>query len=165
VTWSLANGATQAVPAGVATTVDPGTTISNATGRANGTITVSSSQTPGFIIVMATGPAGCFVWRPLHFASNPVGVGLTTVIGPLTTSAADYGAQFENTLNAASGNSAHLFQVKVNERFSTLATPNASTHLVTTPFGDFTLRTNRGPRTRRAWWLSASGVGPQHRHR
>lgn len=162
VTWSLANGATQTAP-GVPAVVDPATTISNAAGTI-GTITVSPTQTPGYIIVTATGPSGCFAWTPLNIASTPVGVGQTARVGALTNPA-EYGAQFANTLNAASGNSADLFQVKVNERFSGLATPNAATHLVATPFGDFTLHSN--PWTPNSdspgWAVTTAGVqGPDN---
>lgn len=164
VTWSLANGSTQPGFPGAATTVAAATSISNAAGS-SGTITVSPSQTPGFIVVTATGPTGCFASAPLNFASTPVGVGLTRVIGPLTTSATRYGARFENTLDAASGNPAHLLQVKVNERFSGLATPNAATHLVPTPFGNFTLHSNPWSPNSDApgWAVTASGVqGPDN---
>jgi uncharacterized protein DUF4157 len=160
VTWSLAAGATTTGFPGSPTAVDPATSIDAA-----GAITVSPTQTPGFVVVTATGSAGCTASVPLNFASTPTGVGQTAVIGPLSTSATNYGAQFENTLNAASGNSADLFQVKVNERFSGLATPNASTHLVPTPFGNFTLNTNPWTPNSDApgWAVTASGVqGPDN---
>jgi hypothetical protein len=160
VTWSLSNGSTQPGFPGLATTVAAGTSISSA-----GTITVSASQTPGFVVVDATGPSGCSASTPLHFASTPVGVGLTSVIGPLTTSSTTYGAQFENTLESASGNSAHLFHARVNERFSGLATPDAASHVVPTPFGDFTLRTNPWTPNSDApgWDITASGImGPDN---
>jgi hypothetical protein len=158
--WSLANGATRPGFTGTATTVDAGTSIDSA-----GTITVSGTQTPGYIVVVATGASGCAALAQLNFASTPVGVGLTSVKGPLANSSTMYGAQFENKLNSASGNSADLHQVQVNERFSRLATPNASTHVVPTPFGDFTLQSNAWtPNSDAAGWaVTTSGVqGPDN---
>lgn len=155
VTWSLENGS--GFP-GAPTTVDATTSISAA-----GAITVSPAQTPGYLVVTATGSSGCSASSPLNIASTPTGVAQTRIIGPLTTSAVNYGAQFENTLNAASGNPAHLLQVKVNERFSGLATPDAATHAVPTPFGTFTLRSNPWTPNSDApgWDVTASGVqGP-----
>lgn len=172
VTYALANGATQPTFPGVATTVAPGTTISNAAGT-EGTITVAPGQTPGYVAVLAAGAAGCtapangFAVRiaQLNFASTPTGVGLTSVIGPLASSATSYGAQFQETLNSASGNSAHLSMVHVNEHFAGLATPDATTHVVPTPFGNFTLNTNAWLPNSDApgWDITASGImGPDN---
>lgn len=149
VTWSLANGATQPAFQGAPTTVASGTTISNGASNA-GTITVAAGQTPGFLAVVGDGGSGCTpgaggftgAVAQLNLASTPTGVASTSVIGPLADSATSYGARFAQTLTAASGNAAHLNQVRVNEHFPALATPDAETHLVDTPFGPFTLHTN-----------------------
>jgi len=53
----------------------------------------------------------------------------------------------------------------VNEHFSGLATPDATTHLVPTPFGDFTLHTNAWTPNSAApgWDITAAGVmGPDN---
>ena len=165
VTWSLDAGSTQPGFPGAATMVAAGTTISNAAADA-GTITVAPAQTPGFVVVDASGASGCgSALAQLNFASTPVGVGLTSVVGPLASSSTSYGARFENELTSASGNPAHLSHVRVNERFSGLATPNAATHLVPTPFGNFTLQTNPWTPNSAApgWDVTDTGVmGPDN---
>jgi uncharacterized protein DUF4157 len=172
VTWSLEAGSTQPTFSGVATTVDAGTSISNVTPGA-GTITVGTGQTPGFVAVVADGAPGCAAptggstgqIAQLNFASTPVGVGATSIAGSLTTAGTEYGARFQNLLNSASGNSAHLLQVRVNERFPLLPTPDARTHTFTTPFGEFTLHTNPWTPSSAApgWDIDASGImGPDN---
>ena len=172
VTWSLDDGSTQPTFSGVATTVDPGTSISNATTGA-GTITVGTGQTPGFVAVVADGAPGCTApasgstgqVAQLNFASTPVGVGATSIAGSLTTGGTEYGARFQNLISSASGNSAHLLQVRVNERFPLLPTPDASTHTFATPFGSFTLHTNpwTPSSSTPGWDIDASGIqGPDN---
>jgi hypothetical protein len=143
VTWSLANGA--GFPGA------PGTVVAGTSISAAGAITIAPTQGLGYILVSADGPAGCRspagstatgVSVPLNLASTPTGVSATTLAGPLPAAATQYGARFAQELISASGNPAHLLQVRVNERFSRLATPNASTHAVPTPFGTFTLHSN-----------------------
>jgi hypothetical protein len=159
VTWALANGATQPTFPGVATTVAAGTTISAA-----GAITVAPGQTPGFIAVVAGGAAGCASpVAALNFASTPVGVGATSVGGSLANT--HYGAQFAQTLDSASGNPADLFHVRVNERFSGVPNPDSATHVMATPFGQFTLNSNQWTPNSDApgWEITTSGImGPDN---
>lgn len=167
VTWSLTGGASLAGNPGVPTTVAAGTRISNSVATA-GQITVDPAQSFGFIAVNGDGASGCAAGADgstgrivaLHFAATPTAVGSTSIVGTLANADEMYGAQFANTLTSASGDPAHLHHAHINERFAGLATPNATTHAVETPFGTFTLTSNPFVLNSDApgWDISAAGV-------
>jgi hypothetical protein len=150
VTWSLVAG-TAAVGAG--SSIDP-----------TGLVTLGSGQAGGRISVRAddAGGSGAFRSREVFLIKAPGSVASTAETG--SAAAANYGANFRHTFAPASGSAGECEGGRVNELFAGVPSPMSTTHVMTTPFGPFTLQTNDPASTTAGWGIDASGrmTGDDH---
>lgn len=166
VSWSLADGTAA---------VDPGTSVASPAPPPGATnpdaatldadLTLGAAQTGGTIEVEAANASST---RTIQFplASHPTGITSTRVVGD-PTSSTRYGGVFDHEFTSNDGQASSLRNVAVGERFPGIPDPDAASHTLTTPFGDFTLSTgtlqDAANATHGNWFLTAAGeLGGTH---
>jgi hypothetical protein len=152
VTWSIDSGSPAA-----------GTALTPSADTLTATLSLGAAQKGGMLDIKADNNEGGQV-MPYRLASHPTGIASTSVIGDPTKSSL-YGGVFDHVFKSNDGQVASLDQVVVGERFPKVATPEAATHKIPTPFGEFTLTTGTLPDspTKGNWFLTSSGeLGDDH---
>lgn len=155
ITWSLAAGTAQ-IPTGTAI------------GATNGQITFATAQTGGTLRATATQPAAtgggtCAAFADLRLNSHPSAISSTFVVGALGSTRTRYGAVFDHNFDSADGLVASLDNVPVGEEFSGVPNPTATSHTISTPFGDFDLTTrNLTPTATNNWFVTNGSLGGTH---
>ena len=151
VTWTLAAGSA---------TIATDTKLTPSKNTLSAELSLDKNQTGGTVDVKAENASGGQL-VPFPLASHPTAIGSTSTMGNPTDTTM-YGGVFDHMFTSNDGIAASLDQVAVGEKFPNVATPNAATHLIPTPFGNFTLQTGTLPNTPSGasgnWFMDSSGM-------
>ncbi|HEY4264278.1 MAG TPA: hypothetical protein VGM72_03105 [Micropepsaceae bacterium] len=152
VTWTIDAGSPAA-----------GTALTPGADTLTAALSLGAAQKGGVLDIKAENNEGGQV-MPYRLASHPTGIASTNVIGDPTDSSL-FGGVFDHVFKSNDGQVTSLDQVVMGERFPKLATPEAATHKMTTPFGEFTLQTGTLPDipAKGNWFMNDSGeLGDNH---
>lgn len=143
VTWSLVAGTAA---------IDAGSSIDS-----TGLVTLGGTQAGGRIRILATdaGGSGATASTEVVLIKKPGSIASTSVSA---AGGSVYGGFYKHTFApVGGGKGSEMEGGRVNEIFSGLKDPAATSHAMTSPFGSFTLKTNNSADTAGGWGIDASG--------
>lgn len=143
VTWALLAGTAA---------IDPGSTIS-----ASGLVSLGGPQAGGRIKIQATdsGGSGATATAEVVLIKKPGSIASTSVSG---AGGGVYGGFFKHTFAPlGGGKGSEMEGGRVNEIFSGLKDPAATSHAIPSPFGTFTLISNDPANIEGGWGITSSG--------